>query len=218
MTFFWHSALLMTWLTFLGLPLHCWLLKTFLGFRLECFPRQTDLNQLMTQAVSRILESIQIMTQAAFQELTQNQLMTQVDSQVLIQIDSWFDSEPYPCPSKTVSCVRIQPLVSKTCVCMCVWGLFPVVFPRHVARISSRRGPTWRGPRVPPTKDRKLLGFGPLFFGSGPIYFLFSFFYYKISFYFPLRGAGHGPLAPPPLATSLVFPEFWIWHSVCQGS
>ena len=42
--------------------------------------RQIDLNQLMTQAVSRRPESIQHMTQAAVQQLIQNQLMTQVDS------------------------------------------------------------------------------------------------------------------------------------------
>ena len=60
----------------------------FLGFRLKCLPRQTDLNQIMTQTVSRRLESIQLMTQTVFQELAQNQLMTQVDSHVLIKIDS----------------------------------------------------------------------------------------------------------------------------------
>ena len=60
-----------------------------LGFPLKCLPRQTDLNQLMTQAISQRLESIQLMTQAGFQELTQNQLMSQMDFQILIQIDSW---------------------------------------------------------------------------------------------------------------------------------
>ena len=58
------------------------------------------------------------------------------------------------------------------------------------------------GPGYTPTKNRKLLGFGPLFFGSGPMYFFIFFFYYKIVFYFSAQG-GHGPLAPPPLATSL---------------
>ena len=48
----------------------------FLDIRFKCLHS----NQLMTQAVSRRLESIQPMTQAAFQELTQNQLMTQVNS------------------------------------------------------------------------------------------------------------------------------------------
>ena len=55
-------------MTFLGIQLNCrtallgmtffgsstlnyWLRLTFFGFRLECLPRQTDLNQLMTQAV-----------------------------------------------------------------------------------------------------------------------------------------------------------------------
>ena len=51
-------------------------------------PNQIGLKQLMTQAVSGRLESIQLMTQAAFQELIQNQLMAQVDSQVLVQINS----------------------------------------------------------------------------------------------------------------------------------
>ena len=54
----------------------------FGGFRLQKVePSQhIDLNQLMTQAVSHGLKSIQLMTQAAFQELTENHLMTQVDS------------------------------------------------------------------------------------------------------------------------------------------
>ena len=39
-----------------------------------------DSNQLMTQVVSRRLESIQFMAQASFHELTQNQLMTPVAS------------------------------------------------------------------------------------------------------------------------------------------
>ena len=60
----------------------------FWAFDLSDFPQQTDLNQLMTQAVSWRLESIRVMSQVAFQELTQNHLVTQVDSQVLIQIDS----------------------------------------------------------------------------------------------------------------------------------
>ena len=62
-----------------------------------------------------------------------------------------------------------------------------------------QEGPTWRGPKVPPTKNQKLLGFGALFLGSGPIYFLFSYFYYNILLCFPLRGGGHGPRAPSPL-------------------
>ena len=102
----------------------------FLAFD-SCPFRQTVVNQLMTQAVSRRLESTQLMTQAAFQELTQIQLMTQVDSLVLIQIDSWlkmlpdfsiqinswlkwknswfwvdswFDSRPYPCLPVAIKC------------------------------------------------------------------------------------------------------------------
>ena len=93
---------------------------SFLAIRLKCL----DSNQLMTRAISRRLESIQIMTQAAFQELTQNQLMNQVDSpgidpdwlmtqsassffdsnqlmtpakSIGLWVDSWFDSESYPC-------------------------------------------------------------------------------------------------------------------------
>ena len=57
---------------------------------------------------------------------------------------------------------------------------------RHVARISSRRGPAWRGPKAPDTKKRKLLGFSPLFFGSRPIHFYFLIFTMK--FYFSAQG------------------------------
>ena len=52
----------------------------FLGLLTQVPFWQIDLNQLMTQAVSRRHESIQ--------------LMTQVDSQVLIQIDSWLKMLP----------------------------------------------------------------------------------------------------------------------------
>ena len=55
-------------------------------------------------------------------------------------------------------------LITKQCSVACS---------RHVVRISSRKGPTWCGP-LPPTKNRKLLGFGPLFFVNPAI--LFSFF------------------------------------------
>ena len=79
---FGHSILLLTWYD----PL--W------AFDSSWFDPKRDLNQLMTQAVSRKLESIQLVIQAAFQELTQNQLMIQVDSQVLIPIDSWLKMLP----------------------------------------------------------------------------------------------------------------------------
>ena len=46
-----------------------------------------------------------------------------------------------------------------------------------------------------PTKNRKLLGFGPVFFGSRPIIF-FSQFNYKILFYFSVQGGGMAHLAP----------------------
>ena len=86
---------------------------------------------------------------------------------------------------------------------------------RHVARISSRSGLTWRGSKVFPTNIRKLLRFGPLFFGSGPIHCLFSYFYHTILF-FP--SGGHGPLGPHPLATSLgQFQDAKRWPAVPAG-
>ena len=78
-----------------------------------------------------------------------------------------------------------------------------VVLGRHVARISPRRGPTWRGPKVPPTKNRKLLGFGPLFFGEPEnfifVFFLRYFFYFSIS----VRRGG-GTFHPPSLLGVLI--------------
>ena len=93
---FWgHSTLLLTWLIFFGLLIQVLTsYDLFLGFQLKPLPRQTDLNQLMTQAVSRRLQSIQHIIQMAFQELTHNQPMTQVDSQVLIQIDLFLRMPP----------------------------------------------------------------------------------------------------------------------------
>ena len=103
-------------LTFFGLFQN---FSDLFGIRLRCL----DSNQLMSQAVSRRLKSIELMIQAAFQELTQNQLMTRVDSpgidsywhmtqsaspfldsdQLMTQaksvwfwVDSWFDAESYP--------------------------------------------------------------------------------------------------------------------------
>ena len=65
---------------------------------------------------------------------------------------------------------------------------------RHVARIFSSRGPHAQGT---PTKNRKLLRFSPLFFGSGPIYYFL--FYCKIVFYFFAHGGGSMAHLLPPL-------------------
>ena len=78
---------------------------------------------------------------------------------------------------------------------------FDDLWSSYLASISSRRGPTWLGCNVPATKTRKLLGFGPLFFGGGAnSVFYFLIFIIKFYFIFPLRGGGrgHGPRAPPP--------------------
>ena len=112
-------------LIFLSFLLKCCVCMTFLDFRLKCL----DQNQLMTQAASRRLESIQLMTKEAFQELARNHLMTQVDSpgidsdwlmtqggsplfdsnqlttqvkNICFWVDSWFDSESYPCLVPTI--------------------------------------------------------------------------------------------------------------------
>ena len=69
---------------------------------------------------------------------------------------------------------------------------------RHVARISSRRGPTWRGPRVPLTKSRELLGFGKQFFGD-PSNFISLCCYYYILVYFTIPVRRGGENAPPPI-------------------
>ena len=50
------------------------------------------------------------------------------------------------------------------------------------------------GPKVTPPKKRKLLGFGPLFFGWAPIFYLFIFFIFP-TFY--LVWEGHRPVCPP---------------------
>ena len=70
-----------------------------------------------------------------------NQLMTQAKN-IWFWADSWFDSEPYPCLSKTVSRVRLQPLVSESCVCVCVCvgGTFPSRFPRALDSTFSVSG------------------------------------------------------------------------------
>ena len=58
-------------------------------------------------------------------------------------------------------------------------------------------GSTLRVPKVPPTKNGKLLGFGPLFFGSGQFALYFLVFTIKFYFIFLLR-IEHGPRAPSP--------------------
>ena len=47
---------------------------------------------------------------------------------------------------------------------------------RHVDRISSRRGATWCGPKVPPTKNQNFLRFGPAIFWVRAHSFLILFF------------------------------------------
>ena len=42
---------------------------------------------------------------------------------------------------------------------------------KHVAKISSRWGANLARAQGTPTKNRKLLGFGPLFFGPGQLFF-----------------------------------------------
>ena len=71
---------------------------------------------------------------------------------------------------------------------------------RHVTRISSRREPTCRGPKVPPAKKREILGFGSLFLGGSGQFICLRIFAIFL-FYFSAHG-GHGPLGLP-LATSL---------------
>ena len=104
------------------------------------------------------------------------------------------------------------------------WVPFKISGGRHVARISSRRGSTWRGPKVPATKNRKLLGLGPLFLGPGQSFFFIFLFsaqggsmaHLALSLATSLLGGGGGwakrclspsyvagggqmPLLPPPL-------------------
>ena len=65
-----------------------------------------------------------------------------------------------------------------------------------VARMSSRRGPTWLGPRYPLPKTENSSELAHHIFGLGQFIFYFLV-HYKNVFYFPLRG----PIAsvPPPL-------------------
>ena len=64
---------------------------------------------------------------------------------------------------------------------------------RHVSRISLREwpqltdAPKLEGPKVPPIKNKKVRGFGPLFFSWGPFTFLFFYFYYLILSFLPLK-------------------------------
>ena len=60
-----------------------------------------------------------------------------------------------------------------------------------------QEGPAWRGPKVPPIKNRKLLGFGPQFLGPDQFIFYFLIFAIKFCFIFPLKGEAW-PRAPPP--------------------
>ena len=73
---------------------------------------------------------------------------------------------------------------------------------RHVTRISSRRGQPGAGLIYPLPKTENSSDLSHYILGPGQ-FILFSYFTIKFHFNFPLRGGGYGPLAPPPLATSL---------------
>ena len=60
-----------------------------------------------------------------------------------------------------------------------------------------QEGPTWRGLKVSPNKNRKLLELGPLFFRSGPIFFYSLMFMIKFVLLFR-SGGGGGGMAPMP--------------------
>ena len=77
LTFFGLHSISWTYF-FWGGAFHKILLTFFWKFDLRLYS-----NQLMTQALSWRLESIQLMSPAAFQDLTKNQLMTQVHSAVI---------------------------------------------------------------------------------------------------------------------------------------
>ena len=70
-----------------------------------------------------------------------------------------------------------------------------VIVPKHVVRISSRRGLSCLEPKVTPTKKRKFLGFGHYFWGQSPLTLLFSHFYYFILLF---RSGGGGAWSPCP--------------------
>ena len=59
------------------------------------------------------------------------------------------------------------------------------------ARISPRKEPTWGGPKARATKNRKLLGFVPLFFMKPAILFSFLQLFYFISALPSGEGEGH---------------------------
>ena len=65
------------------------------------------------------------------------------------------------------------------------------------AGISPRKKPTWGGSKALPTKNRKLLGFFPLFLMKHAILFSFLELFYFISV-FP-SGEGGGTLHPRSL-------------------
>ena len=87
---------------------------------------------------------------------------------------------------------------------------------RHVSRISLRErpklrgaprlgGPRGPGPKVSPIKNRKLRGFGPLFFSWSPLAFLFPFLLFNLILLYR-SGGGLGPRAPPPPLDTC------LWH------
>ena len=58
--------------------------------------QESTQNQLMTQVDSRVIDLDSLITQSAFPFFDSNQLMTQAKS-IWFWVDSWFDSESYPC-------------------------------------------------------------------------------------------------------------------------
>ena len=87
---FGHLTFLLTWYDLFGLSTQ--VLTSYDLFGISAH-RQIDLKQLMTQAVSRRLESsIQLMTQNASQFFDPNRLMTQAKN-IWFWVDSWFVSE-----------------------------------------------------------------------------------------------------------------------------
>ena len=86
---------------FLGCPLKCWRRMTFFGLSTQLLPLKIDLNQLMTEAVSRWIDlthnssgfdssefpgidSDRLITQNASRFLDSEQLMTQAEKQLIL--------------------------------------------------------------------------------------------------------------------------------------